>query len=250
MSEKLALPIPDIGYIRKNAGNALALDAIYRAEGCWDILDRRTRFFMGIPMMHAVLGRARVVANIVAATIEEDERPARIVSLAAGLARPLLNGVRKAERTNNSIERIMLTDMSRRTLDLALGVGRELRIRTSIDKKRLDLRNTDSIIACLQAEQPTIVEAIGFPDYFDDRFVTEFFRTVREGAPEATLITGNVMPIGFWQRFFIEKFFCWPRMHYRKEDRFLELLLNAGYESWSLGIEPQKIFLVVRAKAT
>lgn len=209
--------------------------------------------WLNIPTIQGVQNRTVVIRELLhRAVMEQHERnePIRILSIAAGTAEPLLWGIRELEGADIGIEHILLTDCDRETLALAAEICHELEVKTPVEVRLLDLRELLRAGALIHENRATIVEAIGYIDYLNDRQVSRFLTTVRTHLPEGSLfITGNVAPNGRVpeDREFIHAVYHWPPMHYRDPEELRVLLADAGFSRIEIRVEPQHIFAVALA---
>jgi hypothetical protein len=237
--------------IQENGGNAVALHLLYRLRHLRISLPSAIeRYWTNIPIIQAVQNRAVLIRDLLGEIIVCSPNQPRILGLAAGLAEPLLWAIDDCEKRGHFPCDVLLTDIVRRPLEHAREIAKSvLGLKTEVKLERLNLTDTLRVRRVIQRSQPNVVEMIGFCDYCSDEEAVDLLRAIQEElSPGAILVTGNVLPISFPQRLFIEQAYGWPKMRYRTREKLEKLLGSAGYQNIDIRVEPNHIFAIVIAK--
>jgi Putative methyltransferase len=230
--------------IQKNVGNASALHLLYllRRRQSGKFLER---FWTNIPIIQGVQNRAVLVRSLVKKAVRRQYLrvgEVNILELAAGLAEPLIWALKDLEH-EKMVGKVLLTDISRDSLEDACAIARSLELRVVPQIERLNLLKHSKVYSLVKKEDPHILEMIGFIDYLDDVNVLELLRVIQEALSDgATIIVGNVIPT--WERYFIEKAYGWPKMYYRTPERLAELMREVRFREVTVEAEPVNRFCI------
>jgi hypothetical protein len=240
----------EIRDIQDNGGNATALHILYllKVRPLKSFIDR---IWTSIPIIQGVQNRAVLVRQVISEVIrwqfDRYGKELRIVELAAGLAEPLLWGLKDLEKEGVIPARVLLTDISRNSLKQAQEISTYLEVKAEILTERLNLTKFDEVKELLEKEQPNVVEMIGFIDYLDDDNVVELFKIIKAALPDnSSFIVGNVLPT--WERYFIESSYGWPPMHYRSSEELHQLMCRGMFSDIDVTEEPAGRFCIGVAK--
>lgn len=237
--------------IRDHAGQYLALELMYtydpkkNGNGLRDKL--LTRFWeLCLFNTRAVRYRIEIVEQQIGEMISElNQNPIRIVSVASGSARGILEVL--TEQLNGKKIEVILLDHMREPLNFSLELAKQLKVNGVSIVRGL----AQKIQKCLNHDlvgKIDIVEIVGLLDYLTDEQVVAVLKSANQiMKPGAKMITANITPNP--EMSFVTYVSNWP-MIYRTKNELLKLIGQSGLRLVKTLNDPLKIYnLVVVEKA-
>lgn len=244
-----------IKYLSKFAGTHRALDLMYLGPnpekyGHDDYL--KGRFWLeNVENCIAIRNRFRLVRSAVIESLQEQlsepDREVRILSIASGSSRAVLEAMRKFKELG-LLDRIhaRMVDISAAALHDSARIAKSFGLEANVELRQSDFRQVDEYAEGYQAN---VIEIVGLLDYFGETRVVDILSKVREHSAEGgSIIFSNVMPNH--ESDFIDKSVSWPPMKYRTEEDLSRIIRNSGFSSEDtiFTIEPMSIHCLVNTR--
>jgi SAM-dependent methyltransferase len=231
--------------IRDNAGSWRAMEAVYdfvpRGEG--NTYGRIVDFLaMNLRQAQAARNRLRLVTQVLLLEVAGQRvrhKSVRILSLAAGSGRGVIEVMRQAKTRGIRVE-ALLVDLDPYALAYAQMLARRAGVNEQLSVCFGDVWDFPRLVGTYHAH---IVEMIGLCEYLDDDETRQLFRMVREHlSPDGCFITSqNAGGEGF----FLRNVANW-HMRFRQAEHLKDLLTETGFNEVSTATEPQHIQHVFR----
>lgn len=229
-------------YIKVKAASSVALDILYDWEDIRkkmgdDLGSKITKFwFDNMANRKALSNRKKVVSSLLVDAIDAfiDEPEVRIISIASGSARAVIEAVKECKHEN---VRVILIDKDEEAI---LNAKRNAFKSGLFDKFEFICDST----RCLENFsdfRPHIVEMVGLVDYYSNEKASKLIARVRKiMLKSGFFITGNINKNP--EKLFLDWGLLWP-MCYKCPDELKGIMINAGFspEKVSIFYEPLKI---------
>lgn len=172
-----------------------------------------------------------------------DKKDVRVLSVASGSARAIVDSIKKDSFLPLSLH-ITLLDKSEEALNYSRSLVDNANFPDNFSFRWVS-GTANSFPDFFQSEKPDIIETVGLMDYFDDEQVLRFFTTVFQNLPpNGIFITANISDNP--ERKFVTDLVGW-KMIYREPESFIELAKKAGFNPQNIRIyyEPLQIHFVM-----
>jgi len=185
----------------------------------------------------ALLNRKKIVVSLLVDAIDSfaNDSEVRIISIASGSARAVIEALQKCKRSN---VKVTLIDMDQEAIDNA----RRNAVKAGIVKQfQFVCDKTDVLERVSENFQPHIVEMVGLVDYYGVERTTKLVSRIKKSMLNGGyFITGNVKNNP--EKFFLDWGLLWP-MNYKTPKDLKRIMLNAGFSPERIGIlyEPLNI---------
>ena len=198
----------------------------------------------------AVRNRLKLVTYLIkkeAENVVKKKGKVKILSIAAGSARAVLDTVEHISQKDNVQVEALFMDKKESALEYSQNIAKE---KSLLDRKNIKLswiQGTAGTFLENLTEDFDIIEMVGLLDYFDDEKSLEIFKKVRERLTDelSAFVTANITPNK--EEPFMSKFVDW-RMTYRTPEQLKSLIENSGFSSCTVYHEPLKTHAVALAK--
>lgn len=221
------------GQIYKYARTSRALELLYLFNGRFHFENKFFGGFFTYYWQHSILNakavrnRIKLVKNLLENEIKKNytraQRPIKILSLASGSARAVLEVISNLEKQGVLFE-VRLLDLSPDALNLSNNLATALNIKSEI---KFCNDKVSNFMKYCNKWQPDIIEMVGFLDYLSyEKALSVFFNIHEVLADGGVFITCNIRDN--FERKFIEKVVKWT-MIYREPEDLARLLADSGF---------------------
>lgn len=161
--------------------------------------------------------------NAIQERMNGSSRKIRILSVASGSARAVIEAIAELKLVGSAIE-VRLVDISRSALDYSKGLASEFGVSSSVELIRADVRDVSKYC---NGWKPDIIEMVGLLDYFHQPEAIQLVSALYDSlAASGALITCNVNDNP--EREFVTDVVNWA-MVYRSRCQMAEVLLEGGF---------------------
>ena len=240
----------------KKAGTTHSLEAMYTKH-------QKPPFYKGIlnaladSFWHNIISQPKAIRNrlklveramegeIVKKIVENKEKgkttnKISILSVGGGSCRALMHTIDRLKKGGLEFEvNVVNVDKDVTAIELGKEIAEGFGLLNSFRWINDDARNIGSII---EKESMDIVEMVGLLDYFSDDRAREIFKSIHNILKrDGLFIVANVYPNS--EMPFVENV-GWPKMYYRDEERFINILEGIGFSDLNVILEPLKVHVL------
>jgi len=244
------------GVVIKKAGTTHSLEAMYTKH-------QKPPFYKGIlnaladSFWHNIISQPKAIRNrlklvekamegeITRKIIKNREAGKKfnkinILSIGGGSCRALIHTIDRVKKGGLEFEvDVVNVDKDATAIELGKEIAEGFGLFNSFRWINDDAKRINSHI---EKESMDIVEMVGLLDYFSDDRAREIFKNIHNILKKDGLfIVANVYPNS--EMPFVENV-GWPKMHYRDEKRFINILEGIGFSDLNVILEPLKVHIL------
>lgn len=196
----------------------------------------------------AVRNRLRIVKREfeahMATLIEQGKEPIRVLSIAAGSSRGIMETVANLNGRVPDRLRLQLVDLNKEALEDGRKLATQLGIEESVQLTRGTYASFRRYLP--EGYQPDFVEIVGLLDYLPSQDVVQLLRALQGHLSDFGMIFYSNIVLND-EKEFTHKVVGWPQMHYRNGQQLLNFAAEAGLPKSQLLKEPLGVYNLVKA---
>lgn len=228
--------------VKDNAYSWRALEIIYNLPvyATRVSFDGVALYWNGLENAKAVRNRLKLTKTILRRQIlKAGKTKVKILSIASGSARAVLETMAELKRTHNITLEFALLDLDPTAIEYAERLAKELGV---FESCKMINGSTTNMYELLGDYSPDIIEMVGFLEYRSRLKAVSLLERL-----DALLNKGGVVVVSQIkpnrEMYFLRMVMNWP-MIYRREEDFRSLLSESGYKNFLIEAEPTGIHMV------